>query len=155
MLKRTFFPTLAAAVLLSTVAFAQVAAQPQDGYQSAPSGDSRRGPGAMQQRLRQLHDRLAITPAQRPQWDAVVATLRDNAQALRASPAGRALRTGQMNAPEELRAAADLERQRAEAMQRMIGPVDTLYAALSPEQRQVADQEITRMMHRGPGQRRG
>ena len=154
MLTRTFLTTLTAAVLISTASFAQAAPSTPDGYQAAPSSDFRPERG-MQHRLQQLHDRLAITPAQQPQWDAVIATLRDNVQAMRGNPALQAVRSGQLNAPQELRAASDLATQRADALQRMIPPVDALYAALSPEQRQIADREIDRMMHQAGGPRRG
>ncbi len=100
----------------------------------------------MQHRLTEVHDRLGITPAQQPQWDALVGTLRDNAVAMRANPAVQAIRSGRLDAVQEMRAAADLARQRADAMQRTLPAVEALYAVLSPEQRQMADQEVNRMI---------
>ncbi len=149
MVKGFVFALAASAVLLSA---APVLAQPVP-ETSAPQAA---GPmrGRMQHRLQALHDRLGITPAQQPQWDAVMATLRENMQALRASPAVQAMRSGQLTGVQALRAGADVARQRADGMQRMIPPVESLYGTLSPEQRQVADREIGKMLHLG-GPRRG
>lgn len=148
MIKRILLPTAAAAMLLSGPVFAQPGPGGPGGYQAAPNGDF--GPErGIQRRLQGLHDRLGISPAQQPQWDAVVGTLRENAQAMRGSPALQAVRSGRLNAVQELQALSDLARQRADAMQRLIPAVDALYAALSPEQRQVADQALQRLVHRG------
>ncbi len=105
----------------------------------------------MRERLQKIHDRLAITPAQEPKWDAVVAMLRENAQAMRANPASTALRGGKLTAVEDLRAAADVAHARADALQRMIPPVEALYASLSPDQRHAADETLSRAMRGGPG----
>lgn len=148
MFKRILLPAAAAAVLLSTPVFAQGGPATPDGYQPAPRGDFRPAQ-RIQGRLQKFHDSLGITPAQQPQWDAVVATLRENAQAMRGSPARQAVRSGQLNAVQDMHAFADLARQRADAAQRMIPPVEALYAVLSPQQRQTADRALDRMMHRG------
>ena len=148
MIKRILLPAAAAAMLLSGPVFAQGGPAGPDGYQGAPRGDF--GPEhGIQRRLQGLHDRLGITPAQQPQWDAVVGTLRENAQAMRGSPALQAVRSGRLNAVQELHALSDLARQRADAMQRLIPAVDGLYAVLSPEQRQIADQAMQRLIHHG------
>ena len=154
MLKRIFLPTLATAVLISTASFAQAPTVAPNGHQAPPRGDFRPERG-IQHRLQRLHERLAITPAQQPQWEAVVAALRENAVAMRGNPSWQAVRSGRLSAPQELRAVSDLAQQRADAMQRMVPPVDALYAALSPEQRQIADKAIDKAMRRGPGHRRG
>jgi hypothetical protein len=146
MFKQILLPAAAAAVLLSTPVFAQGNPPFPDNYQTAPRGDFGRA-HRIQERLQRLHDRLGITPAQQPQWDAVVATLRENAQAMRGSPARQAIRSGQLNAVQDMHAFADLAHQRADAVQRMIPPVEALYAALSPQQRQTADQVLNRVMH--------
>ncbi len=152
MFRRILLPAAAAAVLLSTPVFAQGGPGNPDGYQSAPRGDFGPAQGVQQRiqgRLQKFHDRLGITPAQQPQWDAVAAALRENAQAMRGSPALQAVRSGQLNAVQEMHAFADVARQRADAAQRMIPPVEALYAVLSPQQRQAADQALNQMMHRG------
>ena len=147
MLKRFGLSLVASAVLLSTPVFAQ--AVTGDAPAPAPIARGDQG-GRMQHRLQEAHDRLGITAAQQPQWDAVVATLRDNMQQMRASPAVQAIRSGQLNGVQAVRAAADAARLRADAMQRMVPAVEGLYNVLSPEQRQVADREIQHMMHHGP-----
>ena len=129
------------AMLAATPVFAQSAPAPEASA-AAPARSN-----AMRDRLQQVHDRLGITPAQQPQWDAVVAALRDNAVALRANPAGAAVRSGSLDAVAELRAASDLARARADALARMVPPVEALYASLSPEQQHTADQVLDQAMH--------
>ncbi len=88
----------------------------------------------------------------------MVGALRENVAAMRANPARQAVRSGRLDGVQELHALSDLARQRADAMQRLIPPVEALYAVLSPEQRQVADQAMQRLMRRGGAhaeQRRG
>lgn len=155
MLYRFALPLL---LLAATPAFAQTAAATDAPVAAAPdatatpNATARRGHGQggyMRERLQKIHDRLAITPAQEPKWDAVVATLRENAQAMRANPASTALRGGKLTAVQDLRAAADLARARADALQRMIPPVDALYATLSPDQQRAADETLSRAMRGG------
>lgn len=153
MFKRTVLSAVAASILATTTVFAQVAPDATAPAPRAARGDLHRAEW-MQHRLREAHERLGITAAQQPQWDALVGTLRDNAMSMRANPAAQAIRSGRLDAIQELRAAADLARQRADAMQRTIPAVEALYAVLSPEQRQTADREINRMVHRG-GHRHG
>ena len=130
------------ALLVATPVFAQ----------TAPDSTAPRI-GQMRERLQQVHDRLAITPAQQPQWDAVVAVLRDNARSMRANPATAAIRSGHLTAVQELHAASDLAHARADALQRMIPPVEALYATLSPEQQHTADETLAKAMHAGNGRR--
>jgi protein CpxP len=130
------------ALLVATPVFAQ----------PAPESTAPRG-GHLRERLQQVHDRLAITPAQQPQWDAVVLALRDNAQSMRANPAAAAIRSGHLTAVQDLHAAADLAHARVDALQRMIPPVEALYATLSPEQQRMADETLAKAMHAGKGRR--
>ncbi len=151
MFKRTVLPAIATALVLSSASFAQTAPgadappSPQTEMQTGVRG------GGMAARLTRLHDRIGITAAQQPQWDAVVATLRESARAMRPDPGRRASRDG-LPMPQQLRAAADAARQRADAVQRLSPPGDALYAALSPDQQHIADQEIRSLMH-GRGRR--
>lgn len=157
MLYRFALPLL---LLAGTPAFAQTAAATDAPVAAAPDSvaapdaapDAAQGHGRggyMRERLQKIHDRLAITPAQEPKWDAVVATLRENAQAMRANPASTGLRGGKLTAVQDLRAAADLAHARADALQRMIPPVDALYAVLSPDQQRAADETLSRAMRGG------
>jgi Spy/CpxP family protein refolding chaperone len=145
MMKRTVLSAVAASIVATSSVFAQGT---PDAGAPAPRGDYRPA-GPMQHRLREVHDQLGITQAQQPQWEALVGTLRDNAAAMRADPAVQAIRSGRLDAVQELRAAADLARQRADAMQRTLPAVEALYAVLSPEQRQVADREISHLVQGG------
>ena len=129
------------AILAATPVFAQPAPD------EPPAA---RAQNPLRERLQQLHERLGITPAQQPQWEAMLAAMRDNAKAMRANPAASAFRSGTLNAVQEIHAAADLAHARADALQRMIPSVEALYASLSPEQQHTADQVLAQAMHAGP-----
>ena len=153
MLHKTVLSAVAASILATTSVFAQIPPGANAPIAPPTSGDLRSGDG-MRHRVRELHDRLGISPAQQPQWDALIGTLRDNAAAMRASPAVQAVRSGQLDAVQALRAAADVARQRADAMQRTIAPLEALYAVMSPEQRRMADTDLVEFLHAG-GPHRG
>lgn len=152
MMNRTVLAAVAASILATSSVFAQPV--PGAGTLPAPQASTDQRPdGRMQHRVAEAHDRLGITPAQQPQWDALVGTLRDNAAAMRADPAVQQLRDDHLDGLQKLRAAAEIASQRADAMQRTVPVVEALYAVLSPEQRQLADREIDRLTHHG--RRRG
>lgn len=72
---------------------------------------------------------------------------------MRANPAVAAVRSGNLNAVQEIYAAADVAHARADALQRMIPSIEALYASLSPEQQHTADQVLAQTMHAGQGRR--
>jgi periplasmic protein CpxP/Spy len=88
-----------------------------------------------------LHQRLAITPAQEPQFEAFANVLRQNARMMPSGP------SPSLNAVERLRTGIRFAQQDLEGMRRMLPPLQALYAVLSPAQRQAADQVFSQ----GPG----
>ena len=91
----------------------------------------------------QLHQRLAITPAQEPQFAAFANVMRENA---RATPSGPP--PGNPNAVEALRLAIQYGQQDLDGMRRLLPALQALYAVLSPAQRRTADQ----VFRQGPGE---
>ena len=122
----------------------------QSGQSSAPAKrmEHRRAadPAAVQQRLDRLKSELKITQAQEPAWTAYASEVSKQAAER------QALRQGmQANRPATLPERLD---QRSQAMkkgqelfERRAAAAKSLYAALSPEQRTLADQRLAR----GPG----
>ena len=92
--------------------------------------------------IAELHQRLAITPAQEPQFNALANVMRENARSMPAAPPQTSL-----SAVEGLRLAIQYGQQEINGMRRMLPVLQALYATLSPAQRQAADQ----MFRQGPG----
>jgi hypothetical protein len=100
-------------------------------------------PAAMQakldQHIKDLHDQLAITPAEQPQWDAFANVMRDNAEAMHRALESRGTGMGQMDALQNMQSYAELARVHADNMQKLSTSFASLYASLSSDQKQVAD----------------
>ncbi|HSQ03547.1 MAG TPA: Spy/CpxP family protein refolding chaperone, partial [Burkholderiales bacterium] len=110
-------------------------------------------------RLAYLKTALKITDAQQPQWDTFANVLRKQAgnmeQRMQAMHA-------KMDQPRQRVTAIDrLERRQAmmtaasQSLQEVIAAAKPLYAVLSPEQQQIADQLLARRGHRGGFGHRG
>jgi hypothetical protein len=103
------------------------------------------GPGAgvaanPEARLAYLKNALKITSDQEAAWNAYEAQVKERVQAMAAT-------RGQMaapaeSAPDRLAQRSALMKQRAAGMEAMTGAVKDLYAALTPEQKTVADQHF-------------
>lgn len=93
--------------------------------------------------IAELRQRLAITPAQEPQFNALANVMRENARSMPAAPPPTTL-----SAVEGLQLAIQYGQQEVNGMRRMLPALQALYATLSPTQRQVADQ----VFRQGPGQ---
>jgi periplasmic protein CpxP/Spy len=90
----------------------------------------------------QLHQRLMITPAQESQFQAFANVMRQNARMMPAAPP-----TPNVNAVEGLHTEIELTQQYLNGLKRMLPALQALYAVLTPEQRQAADQAF----RQGPG----
>ena len=91
----------------------------------------------------QLHQRLQITPAQEPQFQALASIMRQNAQTMSSTAPPTSA-----NAVEGLRLAIHYGQQEIDGMKRMLPALQALYASLSPTQRQIADS----VFRQGPGE---
>lgn len=168
LLQRRFATAAAAAALaavLATPAFAQSAPPPPAGAPAATAGAERphRMPSPEQrearraQRAEALRQKLQLTPAQQPAWDAFTAAMRP--QGPRPDMAGMA----QLTTPERIDRMKALRAQHNAEADRRDEAVKTFYAALTPAQQKVFDQESRHMHGRdgmrgkpgGPGGRHG
>ena len=125
--------------------------RPANAPTNSPLGDAsgKRAMERVEQHINDLHKRLAITPAQQTQWASFAEVMRQNARRMEASYADRQGRTATTTAVEDLRAYAAMERARAEDVERLVPAFDTLYQAMSPEQRASADKTF-HDFQRGP-----
>ena len=141
------FALLVTATVLGGPAWAQNPAP------SAPAQATRpeRGEAAqVERRIAGLQGRLKITPAQQPQWDAFASVMRENAAHMETLQHERADKVATMNASEDMRSYADVARAHADDLQHLAAAFDTLYAAMTPEQKAAAD----RTFHEFQGRRR-
>jgi hypothetical protein len=167
-------PALAAAVALAAAAalpypaLAQADAQPQTmpertehhrgdgmrhhrGHHGMRAEDFQSG-RHIEGRIAFLKAELKITDAQQPQWDKVAAAMRDNARELdQAAGEMRAKRDQPQNAMQRLEARARFAGLRARTTQRLADAFQPLYASLSDQQKQAADELLA---HHGFGRHR-
>ena len=100
----------------------------------------RQSDAALDRRIADLHARLGITQTEEPAWQSFTAVMRRNAQEMDSKLAARKSGFGSMNAVDDLRSYADIQAAQANGIQRLVGPFQTLYAALTPAQQSKADQ---------------
>ena len=93
-----------------------------------------------QQRLTELRDALHVTTSQQPAWTRFADTAMGNARTLDQLYRQRAAALPTMNAEQNMRAFAQIQSQQADNVQRALPPFESLYAELTPAQRQAADQ---------------
>ena len=92
-------------------------------------------------RQAKLQDALKLTPAQQPVWQAFVASM---------TPAHKGERAGQrlgkearaaLSAPQRMERRIAMQKQRTARMEARLSALNSLYAALTPEQRKVFDEQ--------------
>jgi periplasmic protein CpxP/Spy len=123
-----------AALLLAAASITPLAGQPT----AAPD---RKGPNphvSVESRIAELRTRLQITEAQQPQWNAFTQVMRENAAHMQQVLAEHGQRQD-MSALDDLRAYAAIAEAHAQDMQRLVPAFQTLYEAMSPDQKQLAD----------------
>lgn len=100
--------------------------------------EAHRAAERVEKHIEALHRRLAITPAEQPQWEAFATVMRNNAQAVEEGHATNVPQTPG-NALDELRSLAIRSRLHADNLARLLPPFQALYTVMSPEQRALAD----------------
>jgi hypothetical protein len=149
-----------------------IADAPETVAQAAPSAEHGPHHGArdqralrmpserMEARLASIHKTLNITDAQQAQWEDFANVLRKHARdmdqriqsrmAQRGEPGARTPERPQVSAIERLERQQQRLAQRSARLDEVLTAAKPLYAALSPEQKQLADQMLSR-----DGERRG
>jgi hypothetical protein len=92
--------------------------------------------------LAQLHYQLQITPTQEPAFATFAAAMRENARMSAGGPP-----PANADAVSQLQLAIQYGQQEVDGMRRLLPALRTLYAALTPMQRGIADQ----VFRQGPG----
>ena len=91
-------------------------------------------------RIAFLQAELKITPQQEAQWQPVAAAMRQNANALDQVIGSARQQRGAIDAVQRLTMREQFDKVRIENDERLLSAFKPLYASLSPEQQQIANQ---------------
>lgn len=107
------------------------------------------------QRIKELHAKLQITPAQEQEWQKFAQTMRDNAQKMDQAFESRVDQMQSMSALDNMRSYAQISQQHAQDVQALLPPFEALYASMSENQKHTADQVFREDANRGAQASRG
>jgi len=107
----------------------------------------------VESRIKDLHAKLHITPAQEDLWQQVTTVLRDNAHALDALIQTQATQARTITAIDDLRAYSAISDAHAEGLKKFLTAFEPLYASMSEVQKQQAD-TLVRQRIRSQAKRR-
>ena len=116
---------------------AGVEASPLAGRQS-PAG--RNAEERVEQRIKELHAQLRITPAERPQWDQFAQVMRENARDMDQAWMQRVQGFQSMNAVQNMQSYEKVAEAHAQHLQKLVSAFQNLYDAMPDQQKQLADQ---------------
>ncbi len=105
--------------------------------------------------IKEMHASLKITAAQETQWAGVAQTMRENARDLDAAIDKREAASGTATAIDNLNSYADVAQTHADGVKKLATAFTGLYASLSDEQKQEADEEFAHRMHAGKKMAKG
>ena len=106
------------------------------GKTSSVAGAS--APDRVESRIKDMHDRLRITPAQEAQWAKVALVMRDNGKQMDAMTKARADKPN-MNAIEDLKSYGEITDAHADGIKKFASSFKPLYEAMPDEQKKAAD----------------
>ena len=98
-------------------------------------------------RITQLHHELRIQPSQEALFDAYADTMRSNAHTIHMLFVER-IKAADFSAPARLRWYGQLSAAHAEAVNRLVAPLEALYQSLTPEQKVLADRHFEQLRQR-------
>jgi hypothetical protein len=107
---------------------------------SAPRANSTSHADRVETRIRDLHSKLGITPAQEDRWNALAQVMRENAQNLDSIEQTRLDNASRMTAVEDVRSYSELADAHAQGLKNFVPAFQALYDSLSPAQQKNADQ---------------
>ena len=124
-------------VLASPVFAASSAQSPAQQAMASPADSSAMMP--VEARIKDLHKKLHITAAQKPQWDALAMVMRENAQAMVDLQKQRASDSQSMNAVEVIKSYESVIEAHEDGMKKFVPPFEALYNSMSDAQKKSAD----------------
>jgi len=147
--QKPLFASLAALTLVASMALA-VPAHAQDDSDamtsSAPAAPADSSPAHMamkgnhvEDHIKSLHDKLKITADQEQQWGVVAQTMRDNEKAIHALIEERHGNAGSLTAVDDLKSYERIADEHADGLKKLIPAFETLYDAMSDDEKKNAD----------------
>lgn len=156
--------TLAACAMIGLTGSAALAASSAAGDPTAASSpavakatstDGRETGVTVEQRIKDLHAKLLITPAQEPLWDRFAQVMRDNARNMEQTFHQRVNTMPSLTAPENMQSYAQVTMNHAQDMQKLVPAFQALYDTMSDAQKKTADQVFRDDAHRGRPMKHG
>ena len=99
-------------------------------------------------RIKDLHARLKITPAQEDLWNKVTQVMRDDAKTMDALNQARFEKAKTMTAVEDLKSYSEIAQAHADGLKNFIPVFEALYAGMSDDQKKDADTLFRHGSHR-------
>ena len=96
-----------------------------------------------------MHAKLKITPAEESQWAAVVQTMHDNANEVDKAIDKRKAIASNATAIDDLNAYGEIAQAHADGVKKLSAAFSPLYASMSDDQKQVADEVFAHRPHEG------
>ena len=90
-------------------------------------------------RIKELHTKLKITPAQEELWNNVTQVMRDNAKTMEALTKARSEEASTMTAIDDLKSYGEIVEAHADGIRKFIPAFEPLYASMSDAQKKAAD----------------
>jgi hypothetical protein len=138
----TYPTTLAVAVAVLLAFFVLASATPSLAASHEP-GMAKAGKASkterVEVRIKELHTKLKITPAQGGLWDNVTKVMRDNAITMEALIKARSEKATAKNAVDDLKSYSAIAEAHADGLKRFIPVFEPLYASMSDAQKKDAD----------------
>ncbi|SRR5271166_5075363 len=135
--------TLLGAIVLASPLFAASSETiPQASSQQAmasPASESAGSSSAVETRIKELHKKLHITAAQKPQWDNLAQVMRENAQAMIDLQKQRASDAQSMSAVDVIKSYESVIQAHEDGMKKFVPPFEALYNTMSDAQKKNAD----------------
>jgi hypothetical protein len=135
--------TLIGAMVLASPLFAASsemlpkASSQQQAMASRQSGSA--GMTAVESRIMDLHKKLHITAAQKPQWDNLTQVMRANAQTMMDLQKQRSADANSMSAVDVVKSYESVIEAHEKGMEKFIPPFQALYDSMSDAQKKTAD----------------
>ena len=152
---RFTYPTtiaVAAAVLLAFFVFAgatpSLAASHEPGVAKTGKAGKASKTERVEVRIKELHSKLKITPAQEGLWDNVTRAMRDDAVKMEALIKARSENATARNAVDDLKSYSEITQAHADGLKNFIPVFEPLYASMSDAQKKDADKLFH---HQGKG----
>ena len=115
------------------------ASAPEEMGGAAKPESAKGGESPVEARIKELHKKLSITPAQETKWDNLAQVMRDNARVMQDLERKRAEDVKTISAVDVVKSYADVIEAHEAGMKKFIPAFEDLYNSLSAKQKKIAD----------------